>query len=102
MLNRLMVILNLLIACAFLGAAAYNLPKKVRPEEWTSFDNFENIVTGTLCIIMLVVFMFIVFFACFMISCRTACLCNICYGLWTLAFGVVLFAIGGILYGYSE
>lgn len=101
-LNKLMVVLNILFACAFLGAAAYNLPKKVQPDQWTSFDNFENIATGSLCIIMLFVFLFIAFFGGMMVSCRTACLCNICLGLWTLTFGIVLFAGSAILYNWSE
>lgn len=94
--------MNLLFAFAFLTAAAYNLPKNVLPNEWRSYKNFENIVTGTLCLVMFFVFLLITFFGCVAVSCRTAFLCNACLSLWTFVVGIILFSMGSILYGYND
>ena len=100
--TKIFVVINLLFAFAFLAAAAYNLPKNVLPSQWRSYKNFENIVTGTMCLVMFFVFLLITFFGGVAVSCRTAFLCNSCLSLWTFIVGIVLFSVGSILYGYDD
>ena len=97
-----MFIVFMIMMLAYLGATAYNMPKGVDKEDWTTFKNFENIATGALTLIMMIVFLFVAIFSICSISCRTALLCNICLSLWTLVFGVLFLTTGVLILAWYD
>jgi hypothetical protein len=96
-MNGFMSIVNLVIAIAF-GVLAGTTVKDFAVEDYKNIEDGENILKGALMIIVCVIFLIIAVIGGCTACCSYCCIGSVCLSIFSLVFGIILFAVGAVLY----